>query len=100
MISPTLFTRMKKLHLLFAERVTGSRFVIFMTVAALACQREIIKSGGPSLAAWDAVVEGEGVSGILCWTVTILTAAFCTSCNEVSKRSSIKCRHWRMVEDR
>lgn len=88
-----LFARMKKFHKVFGKRVTNLGLVILVTVASLACQREVLEKSGTSLTARNDVVERERVSGVLGGTGTILTPSSRTAFNYVSKGRSIRYRH-------
>lgn len=74
-LCPVVHARAVERRWLPTDWVGCFNFIIFVVVAPLASQRQILDRGGAALGAGDDMLNGEGLSGKPLLTVAVLTAA-------------------------
>src|SRR5262249_55911218 len=64
-------------HTLLAHRIIGIALIVFVIVATLAGQRQILQHRGASTGLGDDMLDREGLGGILCLALAIFATTAC-----------------------
>ncbi|CDH47041.1 hypothetical protein BN874_710004 [Candidatus Contendobacter odensis Run_B_J11] len=85
MLMPLLLSRMKQWRWQIVSRINTDLFIVFVIIAPLTSQSQIVKHREATLTEWNNMLDGEALHDEFSLTSAILTTMFRTFRNSLPK---------------